>query len=237
MQVFVTGAQAQWRMHKNTGAGFSATATNWNVPPSGLAEGFTMPASAAPMRHWATVDLDGDGKVDLVQTSSTTATAVISANGHTSWNFFKNSGTAFASTASAWPVPPNGLSDGFYAAEISAGTRAWTLLDLDGDKRPELVHTADPASGRVWGPSSFWTVYRNEGAGFSATASTWTMPASGLPDGFFWRSASAGGRQWTTVDLDGDGAVELVQTASATTGSVFGEGTGAVSWKVYRAVP
>ena len=236
--VFGQGVNPHWRVHKNLGTGFSTTFTTWPVPVSGLNDGFTMPNSALSPRQWTTVDLDGDGLADLVHTANTTTNAVFAA-GSPFWRFYKNLGTGFATTVTQWPVPPNGLADGFYATALQATLRRWATIDLTGDGRPELVQTANPANSQVWGTDAgvYWNVYRNTGAAFATTPIAWTVPFSGLPEGFFTHVSNASLNRWMAFDLNGDGEVELVHTATPTNDTVWTSATGLPIWKLYRAEP
>ncbi len=236
--VFMSGTQAQWRVHRNTGTGFAPASTAFNVPASGLAEGFTMPNSAVSLRQWATIDLDGDGLPDLVHTANTSTNSVFGSAAAPFWRFYKNLGTSFAASFAQWPVPPNGFADGFQSTEAQATTRRWTTRDLTGDDRPDLVQTANPANGQVWGTDAgvYWNVYRNTGMAFSTTALQWTVPFSGLPEGFFTHASNASLNRWLSFDLDGDGVTDLVHTGNTAVDAVWGADAGAQpNWKLYRA--
>ncbi len=107
----------------------------------------------------------------------------------------------FSATASGWVVPPNGLSDGFYATALASGTRWWTLADMNGDGRPDLVQTGDPTrtGGYVFGAGTAtptWRVFLNTGAGFSTTAVAWALPNIGLSDGPYVADIANGTRWW-----------------------------------------
>src|SRR4051812_12320266 len=53
---------------------------------------------------------------------------------------------------------------------------------------------------------------------FSATPTQWSVPARGTDEGFY----SVGLTTWTTMDIDGDGKPDLVNTAPANTTQVWG---------------
>lgn len=238
--VFVGGTKPEWHVHKNMGNGFAPTFTAWPVPASGLADGFTMPNSRASTREWATVDLDGDGLPDLVQTANTVGGAVwlpTDGGAQAFWKVYPNLGTGFAATFTAWPVPPNGLTDGFYATELLVTSRRWTTRDLNGDGRPDLVHTTNPANGQVFvgaDGGAYWNYYRNTGTGFAVPAAQWTVPPTGLAEGFFSHVSSVTLTRWMTFDLDGDGTMDLVHTTNVMTDTVWTNTAAAPIWKVYR---
>lgn len=234
--VFDGGVSSEWHLHRNTGIGFSAISVDWRVPGSGLADGFSQPVSTVSVRQWTTMDLDGDGKVDLVQTANPQGGAVF-AGATAFWRFYKNTGTAFAPAFTQWPVPVNGLADGFYATDLQTASRRWTTRDLNGDGLPDLVHTGNVVGGQVWGADAgtpYWNVYRNTGSGFVQAPQAFTVPATGLVEGFFSTSSNLSLNRWQTFDLDGDGLAELVHTGNVVGDAVWSEAAQpAPYWKVY----
>lgn len=145
------------------------------------------------------------------------------------------------SAAGSWPVPASGLSDGFYTSSSATGTRWWALLDMDGDHLPDLVQTGDPSrtGGYVFGAGTatpYWKVFRNTGAGFALTATNWPVPDIGLSDGPYVTFSATGTRWWSTLDMNGDGRVDLAQTGDpARTGGYVFPAVGAApgSWRVF----
>ncbi|AKU92763.1 glycine-rich protein [Vulgatibacter incomptus] len=185
----------RWLVHKNTGSGFAATATEWSLPgDSPTTNGFNSIASS----WWTTMDLDGDGKPDLVVPAGAT-------DDNRRWLVYKNTGSGFAATATEWSVPADSpTSNGFY----SVASSWWTTMDLDGDGKPDLVVPAGATED-----NRRWLVYKNTGSGFAATATEWSVPADSPTSNGFYSVASS---WWTTMDLDGDGKPDLVVPAGAT---------------------
>jgi len=216
-------AAAHWKVYLNTGSGFASKATSWSVPARGVQNGFESVAG----KYWATMDLDGDGKPDLVYTNEADSQGVWGGDGAAYWKVFLNTGSGFASTATHWAVPARGTANGF--ASIADGS-FWTTMDLDGDDKPDLVYTAEQDSNGVWGGdgAAYWKVFLNTGSGFAAKASSWSIPARGVTSGF----ETASGSYWATTDLDGDGKVDLVYTNEADSKGVWG-GDGAAYWRVF----
>ena len=242
--VFGAGTSSpSWRVFLNTGAGFATTPIVWTLPDIGLSDVPYSTNLGTGTRWWSTLDLNGDNRPDLVQTGDPTRTGGYVFGAGTaspSWRVFLNTGTGFATTATVWAVPNIGLSDGPYSANLATGTRWWSTLDLNGDNRPDLVQTGDPArtGGYVFGAgtaSPTWRVFLNTGSGFAMSATAWTVPDIGLSDGPYSTNLNAGTRWWSTVDLNGDNRPDLVQTGDPTRagGYVFGAGTASPSWRVF----
>ena len=223
------------------GTGFSATYTRFSVPPSGLSDGFFSSGYTLGARGWIVIDLDGDRIPDLVQTSDSQNGSGYVWTDLTGpyWRVFKGTGSGFATTPARWSVPASGLPDGFFSAYYGYDTRHWSLYDLDGDGRPELIQPGDPsrAGGFVFtdAQGAYWKVWRSTAAGFASTAARLGVPASGLSDGFFSTAYCLDARCWGLYDLDGDGHLDLVQSAdpAASGGKVWNDTSGAY-WRVYN---
>ncbi|HRG96718.1 MAG TPA: VCBS repeat-containing protein, partial [Polyangiaceae bacterium] len=203
-KVWGQGKSPYWKVYKNTGAGF-AEESQWSVPLGGFSgTGFNNVASG----KWATLDLDGDGKPDLVVPSdpSDSASKVWGFGDSPSWKVYKNTGAGFGEET-AWSVPEGGFTG---AGFNNVASGKWATLDLDSDGKPDLVVPSDPAdsASKVWGfgDSPAWKIYKNTGAGFGAEA-RWTVPEGGFAATGFNGVASG---KWTTLDLDGDGRLDLV---------------------------
>ncbi len=70
-------------------------------------------------------------------------------------------GTHFVSEATAWTVPEGGWAGrGF--SDVATGR--WSTMDLDGDRRPDLVVPADPQASdptiHGYGRVPFWQVFK-----------------------------------------------------------------------------
>ena len=88
-----TVGATQWLVYANTGSGFATTSTSFALPQ--VAESLSTfsgsnsgphggTGCAGSIQTWSAVDLRGDGKVDLVLTSSCTDTAV----GTAAWSVY-----------------------------------------------------------------------------------------------------------------------------------------------------
>jgi hypothetical protein len=223
-----------WRVFANTGDGFDRDPTLWSVPPSGTTGGFYC-WFADSTAHWRVLDLDGDGRADLVQTSDPATGAVWDPAGAPYWKLFAGGPEGFSASGSQWSVPPNGLGEGFFDAFWSASYRWWWLIDIDGDRDLDLVQTGDSAQDhRVWDAAGdpYWKVWRNDGARFSAELHRWAVPKSGTEEGFYLVASLNGGSSWSLMDADADGRLDLVQTGDPSTGRVW-DAAGSPYWKVF----
>ena len=226
-------------------SGLQSAFTRFSVPPfPELPDGGGYFSSAYTLdkRVWSTVDLDGDGVLDLVQTSdpARAGSIVFSDAQGPYWKLYKGSRQGFSSTSVVFRVPTSGQTDGFFSTAYTNDLRCWTLLDVDGDKKSDLVQTADSAraGGYVWsdGAGPYWKVFKNTGTGFALAFTRFSVPASGLGDGFFAAYYGIDTRYWLVFDVDGDGLQELVQTANpARAGGIVFSDTAGAYWKVYRA--
>lgn len=150
------------------------------APPVTNPFGFTVPAGARFNLH-TVVDIDGDGDLDVISSSTDPAT-----NAEVT-NFFENTGTA-ASPAFAAPVSnPFGIATGTYFLDLE-----FADMDNDGD--------LDAFGSDYGGVLSY---FENIG---SATAASFAAPvvnAFGIPAGNYYSFATVG-------DLDGDGDFDLL---------------------------
>lgn len=138
-------------------------------------------------------------------------------------------GTGFAGTAVQWTLP-TGFPEGTFVALAGAGAVSWNLLDLSGDGRVDIVVTDwDGASIDGLGTTK-WLVYEGQDGGFSDTPSQWTLPGGFEGDAFVALASGDPDLSFGLLDLDADGAVDLV-VSKWDDASV--EGLGTTKWLVY----
>lgn len=253
-QAFSPTNNPYWKVYLNTGTGFSSTATNWPVPTGGLYTtvgnwGFNNVSGSASVNSvmqnqtWNTMDMNGDNKPDLVVAAENDASGydkVFSPTNNPYWIVYMNTGTGFSATPTTWRVPPGGYYSsagnwginaisGNASANSTNNNQSWSTMDIDGDKKPDLIVTAqNDASGyeKVFSPTNnpYWIVYLNNGSSFSSAATNWTLPVGGYYGtagnwGYNNTSANASSNStlnnqtWTTMDIDGDGKADLVVSA------------------------
>ncbi len=208
-----------WTFFRNTGAGFDATPVRWPVPRRALRLEEQGDASAAFFLH-TTFDIDGDLRPDFVVTFDRAGAA-----GDGAWLVYRNNGAGFDAAPIRWPVPLR-LFRANDQGDASAASTLFTTVDVDGDRRPDLVVTYDrsTASGSA---GTSWSVYRNTGTGFAPTAESWTVPVRAL-------RVSEQGDAGTAVslhallDMDGDERLDFVRTYDIS--GAAGDGV----WLVHR---
>lgn len=151
------------------------------------------------------LDLDGDARPDLVKTGGWTATQPV-------WKVHRNvghlGGPMFAAQPLDWPAPVGCIEkrEQTTAGAFLDNVTLWSTFDLDGDGRPDLVDSRNVNE---------WRVHRNTGQGFAATYTPWRE--AGCASGCLDRvrgglSSSINGVDRDTVDLDGDGRPDHVDT-------------------------
>jgi hypothetical protein len=278
---FSPGSNPYWKVYFNNGNGFATSATNWSLPIGGSrhsgthfgywnTSGTTSYSSDNGSETWSLTDLDGDALPDLVVTAQTySATQQVrnfSPGSNPYWKFFRNNGTGFATSAVNWGLPIGGIRSGgthfgYYNVYGSSsyshdnGSETWSLTDLDGDAKPDLVVTAQTYSAtqqvKNFSPGSnpYWKWFRNDGSRFELPYISWSLPIGGYRDGgthfgFYNTAGNAsysndnGSETWTIVDMNNDQQPDLVvtsQTYSATQ-QVRNFSPGASPyWKVYIA--
>jgi hypothetical protein len=259
----VVGA-SKWLVYRNTGSGFAPTATDFALPPgySGAAgtihpvpfeHTFESDAACAVGQNvpaYSLLDVDGDKKPDLVVTQRCNDTVV----GAGKWLVYRNTGSGFAPTATDFALPPGysgatgtihpvpfeHASESDAACAVGQNVPAYTLLDVDGDHRPDLLVTQrcnDAAVG-----DSKWLVYANTGSGFAPTATDFALPPgySGkagtihpvpFEHAFESNAACAVGQNvpaYSLLDVDGDHRPDLLVTQRCNDAAV-----GDSKWLVY----
>lgn len=144
-----------YALWKNNGTGFDAP------------KQFPFPSSCYCVdknegRHHELIDLDGDGRVDLVEPADArtfdkgTGLRYLEVWGldeeQPYWKYYPNDGNGFAAQAVRWPVPKRrGVAavEGFNGVSDTHATRSVAFLttDFNGDGRPDLVDFESDANG------------------------------------------------------------------------------------------
>jgi hypothetical protein len=243
-----------WSVFKNTGAGFAPTAAHFALPqgysdidhgPFNTAAWFSGPyCDGRNSPNFATFDVDGDRKPDLVVTSECTDAQA----GRSYWSAFLNTGAGFAASATHFTLP-SGYSDidhGPFSTTVNAsgpycdGRSApkFATIDVSSDGKPDLVVTSDCADAKAG--LTYWSAFLNSGTGFGPSATHVALPP-GYADvsgsgAFAWVAQASGplcdGRSvpsFGTLDANGDGKMDLVVTADCAKSEV-----GLSTWLVFE---
>ena len=257
-----------WLVFINTGTGF-AEPINWQLPTVGGAVdgGFFAPSyvgTALDDDSWTLFDITGDGRPDLVSSSQLVnepdgpRQRVFGYPNELHWRVYRNSGVSFGAYTN-FVLPPNGGAvDGGFATvtgtAAAIGDESWTMFDLDGDGRIDLVstnHAVASTNGTPFTLETFgtpaapaWRYYPNGGNGFGGGV-FWALPTTGgeVGAGFIapdFTGIAAGDDSWATVDINGDGRPDLVLTSQLVgnppVATVFGF-PAMPHWLVYANTP
>jgi hypothetical protein len=191
--------------------------------------------------------MNGDNRADFVLTRACNDSAI----GTSSWSIYFNTGTGFAAnvTSFALPVVAGALGssgapvlaslDGSDGCSAGGETASWTVLDVNGDYEPDFLLTQACDDAMVG--SSRWDVYVNTGKGFSASATSFTLPTiagavgmKGQPPfpslGGSDNCASSGTAKWSVLYMNANDELGFLLTQACT-----GSAIGTSQWSVYLA--
>jgi hypothetical protein len=161
-----------WLVFKNTGTGFSKTATPWDLPyPLGTNNALSTNAHVL-------FDITGDGKPDFVVLRDTERGTADPLVGKDHWLVFRNTGTGFSRTEEPWQLPYS--LGGASSTANSLASNAHATIDLNGDAKADFVVYRDTERGErdpLVG-KNHWLFYANTGSGFARTAEPWSLPYS-----------------------------------------------------------
>ncbi len=238
-----------WRVFFNNGAGFDATPTDWPVPHDtyvGYSSGFYHLNDDFSDSQYSVFDIDADGLPDIVQTADFNGYYDVWGMGtpDQTWRVFFNTGAGFDPTPTDWSVPHDtyvGYSSGFYHLSDDYSDSQYSVFDIDADDLPDIVQTADfNGYYDVWGmgtPNQYWNVFLNTGAGFEDEPVRFGVPHDtdvGYSSGFYHLSDDYSDSQYSVFDIDGDGWVDIVQTADFNGYyDVWGVGAPDQYWRVF----
>jgi hypothetical protein len=179
--------ETHWVVYPGGTSGFSTIAMNWTLPRPVTRTAF----DTATVSH-STVDLTGDGILDLVFTDDTPAGV-----GTTHWLVYPGGKSGFGA-ATTWSIP-RAVTD----LSFDTATVRYATFDLTGDGRLDLVFTDDVMSGVG---TTRWLVYPGGASGFGG-AMDYTLPRA--VDRLFNSSFDF---SHATIDLTADGVPDLVFT-------------------------
>jgi hypothetical protein len=261
-----------WKVYLGTPTGFSSSATNWSLPSGGyISSGnnisyYTISNSSSQgpdngSQLWTVMDMNGDSKVDLVvfQEKQSGLWNVPGLPGTPYWKVYLGTSTGFSSAATNWSLPSGGyISSGnnisyyditnFSSQGPDNGSQLWTVMDMNGDSKVDMVVFQEKQSG-LWNVpglpgTPYWKIYLGTSTGFSSAATNWSLPSGGyISSGnnlsYYTISNSSsqgpdnGSQLWTVMDMNGDNKVDMVAfQEKQSTWNVPGL-PGTPYWKVY----
>ncbi len=184
---FDAGSDPHWLLYQNMGSGFSLQSSPWNLPAGGYEDdnglaGYynwfgTLNDAGVGTEGWRLLDITGDGMMDLVVTCEVQSNLwafQFQSNGVRYWRVYASTGSGFEPTPIEWVCPEGGIPEqGFIhtafeppGCDDCTGRNNWSLADMNGDERVDLVVTAEGDSNRMVEFSlpndSYWKVYLNE---------------------------------------------------------------------------
>lgn len=219
----------RWRVHVLGVDGFDPVARDWRLPDSLPPESLTTWTDDRPAAtNWRVLDMDGDGRVDLLVTQQPGDDTV----GTSSWRVWRGTVDGFAAAAETWSLPMDRGPGAFAAPDKDADASPnWSLTDMDGDGRPDLVVMRDDASASTALGQTEWWVYGNDGGAFAAEPRAWALPGGIAPDTFAAAEDDPDvSPDWSLADLDADGRMDLVLTYDEADTT----GLGTTRWTVWR---
>lgn len=219
------GSSSFWRVFINTGSGFAISAENWWLPY--LENSFTL-EDQVQGTGYSVIDFDGDGLPDLVDAQSHTTSECWFDGSSPYWKVYKNDGSSFSASASNWTLP---ILENSLAFQDQVQSDNYTVMDFNGDGRPELIDAQNQATSSSWndGSFSYWKVYENLGTGFVSSAVNWTVP---YLENSFASEDQVQGINYSVMDFNGDGSPDLIDAQDHTTGVSWNDGA-LTYWKVY----
>jgi len=209
-----------WDVYAVTGEGYAVSPRSFSLPAPRCQTSFDAFGKQTEKLHYVVLDLDADGRLDLVVTKDACDPQV----GVTRWDLYVGAEEGFARAPSAWTLPAARCKDPFDSI-AHAGAVRYSLLDLDGDDRRSLVVTKDACDAEIG--TKRWDVYRTAGKGFAATPAPFALPAARCTVPF---DAVAGTSEvvFGLLDLTADRKPDLVVTKDA-----CGPELGVKRWDVY----
>lgn len=164
--VFTNAEQPCWKVYTSTGTGLNPAATLWPIPRnfnSGKEHELTG-------NKFMLIDMNGDKKPDLLdmENENTPADDAFATGTQHYWKVYTNTGKGFSAEAIQWNIPPGFQYDFDYTSDHDN----FTLMDMNGDGKPDLLDTENEATNPdedtfTNGTQKAWKVYYNTGTGFT----------------------------------------------------------------------
>ena len=227
----------EWLVYLGVEGGFTMAPTKWSLPGGYAALNFvstTQEKCDESDSTWHSVfDVDGDARPDLIVRNLCDGS---SNPGTDYWLVYRGVDGGFAADPEEWALPGGYADLNFIRtsqAKCDESNSSWhSVLDLDGDARPDLL-VQNLCDGSSNPGTDHWQVYFGGEGGFDGSAVEWALPG-GYADLNFISTSQAkcdeSDSTWhSLLDLSGDGALELV-VGNVCDGSV---NPGTDHWLVY----
>lgn len=178
-----------WKVYLNNGGSFNNTSLTWSCPNGGkisggvtygynFISGTAVPGDGSGSQTWSVMDLNADQLPDLVVAGQMQGGNVtsFSPSGGQYWKIFPGNGTGFSSSATNWNCPNGGSLNGgitygfnsiagIASTTHNSGSQSWSVNDLNGDHKIDLIVCAQLQGGNVtsFSPTSnqYWKIYLN----------------------------------------------------------------------------
>jgi RHS repeat-associated protein len=144
-------------------------------------------------QSWRAMDVDGDGRADLVRIGSTkgaTQVSTLLATGDANWT-----------PKTYWSL--NGQADGWDDVRAAGDTVNWRVADANGDGKADLVHVGRTANGV--------RVHTLLSQGNGSWVTRWDDPTFPAPVDF---GVLGEVERWAPTDANGDGRSDLVHVTN-----------------------
>jgi len=192
-----------WKVYLNNGSGFEEDFISWPNPSAWSAiYGNYIRNNNAYGTYTDLIDMNGDGLPDRVVYDRTSP--------YDTWTVYFNNGSGFDGGVS-WPNPSVWSSiNGNYIRNSSSFGAYTDVIDMNGDGLPDRV-----VYDRTSPDYDTWTVYFNNGSGFSSGVawsdfSGWALTGGNFIRENYFDGAYVYGIRADVIDMDGDGLPDRV---------------------------
>ncbi|WP_309642050.1 T9SS type A sorting domain-containing protein [Flavobacterium sp.] len=182
-----------WKVYLNNDSGFDSAPINWSLPAGGNITSTINNSYYAINNNsgnatdingsqlWYVMDMDGDGKSDLLVYEEKEAGnyRVPGTTGSRFWKVYANNGAGFDISPVNWTLPAGGnitttTNNSYYAINNNSanatdinGSQFWYVFDMNGDYKSDLLVYEEKQSGAYSVPGTtnrYWKVYLNNSA-------------------------------------------------------------------------
>ncbi|MCG3174580.1 MAG: hypothetical protein GMKNLPBB_02825 [Myxococcota bacterium] len=157
-----------WDIYNGSRDGIGPVPRKYKIPPARCNTRFDRIANTGEL-DYGLFDLTADGIPDLVVHGDECDANL----GVTHWDVYTGGPDGFAMVPARYSLPPVRCG-GKWDRLANSGNLNYVLLNLNNDRRPDLVVTAENCSIEVG--DTHWDVYNGGAAGFTVTPRRFTIP-------------------------------------------------------------